>query len=63
MLRHQIQQGPGWVRKDTLMNKITGKTEKGRMISESEPALDQLVREDARKMERARLSRPNLNLF
>lgn len=27
MLRYQIQHGPGWVRKDTLMNKVTAMTD------------------------------------
>jgi len=53
MLRYQIQQGPGRVRKDTLMNKVTAKTEKGRLNSESE--LDRLIREGARKMLQAAL--------
>lgn len=36
--------------KDTLMNNVTAKKEKNRMISESEISLDQLIREGARKM-------------
>jgi hypothetical protein len=50
MLSHQIQQGPVGVRKDTLMNKVTAKADKRRMISESESALDGLIREGARKL-------------
>ncbi len=55
MLIMQIQQGPGGVRKDTLMDKLTGKVDEGRMISESESALDRLIREGARKMLQAAL--------
>lgn len=55
MLRNKIQQGPGWVRKDTLMNKVTAKAEKGRMILESKSALDRLIQEGARKMLQAAL--------
>ena len=55
MLRYQIQHGPGWVRKDTLMKKVTAKADKGRMISESESALDRLIQEGARKMLQAAL--------
>ena len=36
--------------KDTLMNNVTAKKEKNRMISESEQSLDSLIREGARKM-------------
>jgi hypothetical protein len=32
------------------MNKLTGKADEGRMILESESALDHLIREGARKM-------------
>ena len=55
MLRYKIQQGPGWVRKDTLMNKVTAKADKRRMISESKSALDRLIQEGARKMLQAAL--------
>jgi putative transposase len=55
MLSHQNQQGPVEVRKDTLMDKVTAKAEKDRMISESESALDRLIREGARKMLQAAL--------
>lgn len=50
MLSYQIQQGPEWVRKDTLMNKLTVKAEEDRVISESRTALDEIVRQGARRM-------------
>jgi hypothetical protein len=50
MLISQIQQGPGGARKDTLLDKTTGKTDDRRMISEAESPLDRLIREGARKM-------------
>ena len=51
MLSHQIQHGPeGRVRKDTLMDKLTGKAVEDRVISESRTALDEIVREGARRM-------------
>ena len=55
MLRYKIQQGPGRVRKDTLMNKVIAKAEKDRMISESKTVLDRLIQEGARKMLQAAL--------
>ena len=45
----QIQHGPDWVRKDTLMDKITAKAVEGR-VAESKASLDALVREGARRM-------------
>ena len=51
MLFSQIQHGPeGWVRKDTLMDKLTAKAVEDRVISESRTALDEIVREGARRM-------------
>ena len=57
MLSFKLQHGPGGVRKDTLMNKTTAKTDERRMISESKSALDQLIREGARKMLQAALNK------
>ena len=39
------------------MNKTTAKTDERRMISESKSALDQLIREGARKMLQAALNK------
>jgi len=50
MLSHLTQHGPGWVRKDTLMDKLTAKAVEDRVISESRTALDEIVREGARRM-------------
>jgi len=50
MLDFQIQHGSDWIRKDTLMDKTTAKVDEGRMISESRTALDELVRQGARRM-------------
>jgi len=50
MLSYQIQQGPDWVRKDTLMDKLTAKAVKDRVVPESRTSLDDLVREGARRM-------------
>ncbi|MDW7761111.1 MAG: hypothetical protein SCM96_10800 [Acidobacteriota bacterium] len=50
MLAFQIQHGPGRVRKDTLINKITAKEEKDRMVSESRSFLDRIIQEGAQRM-------------
>jgi len=50
MLDIQIQHGPGGVRKDTLMDKLTAKADGDRGVSESKTSLDYLVREGARRM-------------
>jgi len=51
MLSYQIQHGSErWVRKDTLMEKLTAKADEGRVREESRTALDELVREGARRM-------------
>jgi len=39
-----------WIRKDTLMDKLTAKAVEGRVIAESKTSLDSLVREGARRM-------------
>jgi len=44
MLSYQIQHGPErWVRKDTLMDKLTAKADEGRVREESRAALDEIV--------------------
>jgi len=50
MLDDQIQHGPEGVRKDTLIDKLTGYPEEGRMISESRQPLDGIIQEGARRM-------------
>lgn len=44
------QHGPEWVRKDTLMDKLTAKAAEDREGTASKVSLDDLVREGARRM-------------